>query len=189
MSMSKPTLKSTKFSFNKKMIVIVIIPVILLAGLIALTSQSIRPDKMDLEVKGLNNADVFSSTYKGNIQIVEFMATWCTVCEQVTNNVGTLFKDNKIPSDVLFWSVSIDPTHDTPDVLNNYISSHNITQPVSDGRWIFGRDVYKYSAYYQATTVPHLFLVNKELKIVDDHLGLMTQDDIMNWINNLKTNT
>jgi len=154
-----------------------------------ITSQSIRPDNMDLVVKGLDDTDISSTNYKGKIQIVEFMATWCTVCEQITNNVGRLFESNKIPSDVVFWSVSIDPTHDTPDVLNDYISSHNITQPVSDGNWIFGRDVDKYSAYYQATTVPHSFLVDRNLKIVDDHLGLMTQDDIMNWIIKIKTNS
>jgi len=183
--MAKTNNKSNQFSFNKNMLIIIIIPVILLISLIVLASNPIIPDKMDLEVTSVNGNVLLSESFKGKIQIIEFMATWCTVCEQITNNVGNLLRDGKISSDVQFWSVSIDPTHDTPEVMLAYMDSHNVTSFFNNGNWIFARDLDKNSAYYQVTTVPHTFLVDRNLKIIENHLGLLTQEDILAWISEI----
>jgi len=184
--MSKSNTKPKESSFNKKMIVVIIIPVILLISFIAIASNPMIPDTMDLDVKGLDGSSFLTKNYEGKIQIIEFMATWCTVCEQITNNVGNLLRNGEISSDVLFWSVSIDPTHDTPDVLSAYMDAHNVTSFANDGKWIFARDVDKNALYYQATTVPHTFLVDRDLKIVKNQLGLLTESDILNWISLIK---
>ena len=182
--MSKETNERTKDSmFNKKVIFVLLIPVILLISLLAITSVPMIPAEMNITAKNLEGSEIVTSGFKGKIQILEFMATWCDTCEKITYNIRDLLKDNQISSDVVFISVTIDPSHDTPEVLRNYIIEHDISQYVSDGRWVFLRDTEQHSSFYQVTNVPHTFLVDKDLQIIENHLGLLTKENILDWIN------
>jgi hypothetical protein len=69
--------------------------------------------------------------------------------------------------------------------LNNYIIQNNLYQFTSEGNWLFLRDTEDQRFLYQVTNVPHTFLVDRDLNIIDDHLGLLTKEDIINWINSV----
>ena len=175
-------------SSKNSLVVIIAIPVILLIALIAFSSVTPKiPDKMNLEVKDLNDQVLSTKNYSGNYIIIEFMATWCSTCEQITDSITSLYKENQVPSDVIFMSISIDPTHDVPKVVNKYITDHNLTELVTQGKWVFGRDVDKNSLTYKVSTIPTLFLLGKDLKILDQQIGLITKAGLSNWINETQT--
>lgn len=68
--------------------------------------------------------------YKGKVFVVEFFFTTCpTICPIMNRNlvgVQNKFKDNK---NFGIASFSIDPVHDTPQVLKNYAEANGITHP------------------------------------------------------------
>ncbi|TRO64222.1 SCO family protein [Christiangramia sabulilitoris] len=77
------------------------------------------------------NGDTISNEdYKGKVYVVEFFFTTCpTICPIMNKNlveIQEVFDDRK---DFGIASFSIDPVHDTPEVLSEYASQYNITSP------------------------------------------------------------
>jgi protein SCO1 len=74
-----------------------------------------------------------SEEMKGKITIVDFFFTSCpSICPIMSTEmerVDDVFRDR---DDVQIYSVSIDPTYDSPDVLNDYASKHN-----ASSKWHF----------------------------------------------------
>ena len=83
--------------------------------------------KKPIEFSGFLNQDsisVKSETYKGKIWVAEFFFASCpTICPIMNREMKLLqnFYQKSIPKNTLqFLSFSIDPSRDTPSVLNNY---------------------------------------------------------------------
>lgn len=80
-----------------------------------------------------SGATVTNDDLKGSVTILAFTFTRCTlVCPRMT---GLLFElQSRIASPrVRFVSISVDPEHDTPDVLARYARTFNASPP----RWRF----------------------------------------------------
>jgi protein SCO1/2 len=78
----------------------------------------------DVKLADQNGKAVTLETLKGKIFVVNFFYTGCpTVCQTINKNmswlVGTYYK-NKM---VYFLTITVDPEHDTPDVLNKYLQT------------------------------------------------------------------
>ncbi|OLS24310.1 MAG: Thiol-disulfide oxidoreductase ResA [Candidatus Heimdallarchaeota archaeon LC_3] len=173
---------------NKKLILkagLLITPFILLVSLIALSAVYDKPTVMDIKVYGLDGNPIFTRDFKGNILIVEFMATWCTVCKQITKNIATLLSTNDL-SDVVFFSITTDPVHDTPEVLNDYIEENDISTYVENGQWVFARDLDSVKELFKVTGVPETYLVDQNLNIANFHIGSLGKAEIMEWIFSLR---
>jgi cytochrome oxidase Cu insertion factor (SCO1/SenC/PrrC family) len=169
-------------TLSPKILAILLIPVILLVsflGALYFIQQPI-PSKMDLQLEKLDGSVIQTSSLKGKTLIVEFFATWCTYCKEISENIAGILQKNSL-SNMVFISVTIDPTHDTIDVLNKYVSDNNLTSNVGD-QWIFARDLSEQYTYYAVSTVPHTFLVDNNSIIVDQKLGLITTNDILSWL-------
>lgn len=68
----------------------------------------------------------------GKVWVVGFIFTRCaTVCPRVTQAMVKLQHEVASP-DVRFVAISVDPTHDTPQVLRDYGRDYGI-----DDRWVF----------------------------------------------------
>ena len=173
-------------TISPKIIVILAIPVILLIALVTalyFIPQPI-PGVMDLKVQKLDGSTLETTSLKGNILVVEFMATWCTNCEEISANIANVLTNNSL-SNVIFLSVSIDPTHDTNTTIVNWIYENNFQKyALNNSQWFFTRDMSEQYTYYGVSTVPHSFLVNKDSKIVDQHLGYLSYDKIFSWVTN-----
>jgi len=83
--------------------------------------------KKPIEFSGFLNQDsisVKSETYKGKIWVAEFFFASCpTICPIMNREMKLLqdFYQKSLPNNPLqFLSFSIDPSHDTPSVLNNH---------------------------------------------------------------------
>ena len=138
---------------------------------------------MDLTLEKMNGTSFQTTSLKGHVLVVEFMATYCTYCQEISSNIKQVLASNQFPN-VIFLSVSIDPTHDTPTVLTNFITLYNFTQYALNGtQWFFTRDMSEQYINYGVTNIPTTFLVNTTSLILDHHLGLLTYDQISTWLN------
>ena len=107
--------------------------ILLLLMLVGCGEEQVKSEKLPfiseepIEFSGFLNQDsisVKSETYKGKIWVVEFFFVSCpTICPIMNREMKLLqnFYQKSIPKNTLqFLSFSIDPSHDTPSVLNNY---------------------------------------------------------------------
>jgi len=75
-----------------------------------------------------NNEEVSNSFYKGKVYVVEFFFTTCpTICPIMTQN--TVLLQNKFYGNPNFGiaSISINPKHDTPEVMKAYAKDKGAT--------------------------------------------------------------
>ena len=71
----------------------------------------------------------YQDLIKGKIVLINFMYATCTnSCPTFTANlvrVQRLF-GNRIGRDVFMYSISLDPEHDTPEVLSQYVKNYSV---------------------------------------------------------------
>jgi protein SCO1/2 len=73
-----------------------------------------------------SGAQFGSAELRGHVWIAAFMFTRCpTVCPRITARMSSLQRElQQRDADVRFVSFSVDPDHDTPEVLRRYASQH-----------------------------------------------------------------
>lgn len=70
---------------------------------------------------------ISNEDYKGKVFVAEFFFTTCpTICPIMNENLVQVQKEFKGNDDFGVASFSIDPTHDTPEVLKEYAKLHGI---------------------------------------------------------------
>ena len=70
---------------------------------------------------------------RGKVWVVSFFFTSCNVCPQTTANMKRLQADLSSYPDVRLVSISVDPQHDTPEVLRKYAADWG----ADPERWLF----------------------------------------------------
>ncbi len=77
-----------------------------------------------------NGESITNEDFNGKVYIVEFFFTTCTdICPIMTQNMVKIQDEFFGNAEVAIASISIDPTHDTPDVLKEYAKNYKITKP------------------------------------------------------------
>ena len=77
-----------------------------------------------------NQKTITNQTFKDKVYIVEFFFTTCpSICPIMTENMIKIQNDFLGNPKVGIASFSIDPTHDTPQVLKEYDKNKGITKP------------------------------------------------------------
>jgi cytochrome oxidase Cu insertion factor (SCO1/SenC/PrrC family) len=87
---------------------------------------------------------------------------------------------------MVFFSITTDPVHDTPEVLNNYIEANDLLKYVENEQWVFARDLDSVREIYKVTGVPETYLVDQNLNIANFQIGSLSKSEIMDWINSLR---
>ena len=73
---------------------------------------------------------ISNEDYKGKVYVVEFFFTTCpTICPVMNKNLVEIQNTFKGKDDFGIASFSIDPSHDTPEVLAEYAETYGITDP------------------------------------------------------------
>lgn len=77
------------------------------------------------------NGDTISNEdYRGKVYVVEFFFSTCpSICPIMRDNLVEVQKEFAGNDDFGIASFSIDPTHDTPEVLKEYAETYGITHP------------------------------------------------------------
>lgn len=94
------------------------------AGDLAIIGKAPKFSFINQHGENINN-----DTYKGKIYVVDFFFTTCpSICPVMTQNMTQIqnaFPDNSIG----IASFSINPEHDTPEILLQYAQKHGATSP------------------------------------------------------------
>jgi len=82
----------------------------------------------DFEFVNQNNDTISNIDYKGKVYLVEFFFSRCTdICIPMSHNLQAIAKQFEGRDDFGIASFSIDPEHDTPEVLKEYKESYKVT--------------------------------------------------------------
>lgn len=77
-----------------------------------------------------NGKTITNKNYEGKIYVVEFFFTTCpSICPIMTENMIKIQNEFLGNPNVGIASITIDPAHDTPEVLLNYAKEKGITKP------------------------------------------------------------
>lgn len=73
---------------------------------------------------------ISNEDYKGKVYLVEFFFTTCpTICPIMNKNLVEIQDEFEDKNDFGIASFSIDPTHDTPEILSEYAENYGIDHP------------------------------------------------------------
>ncbi len=107
------------------------------------------------------------SDFRGKVVIVDFWATWCPPCRKGIPDLIELqkeFKDN-----LVVIGISLD--QDTKSDVIPFMKKYGINYPI-----VYG-DNQVVMEYGSINAIPTSFVINKEGKIVDKHIGLVPKSD------------
>lgn len=115
--------------------------ILLIFGIWAVPKIVDRLSAPDLAIIGEKVVPEFSFTdqhgetitnedYKGKVWVAEFFFSTCPdICPIMNRNMATVQDKYFANSNFAIASFTIDPAHDTPEVLKEYAESYNITKP------------------------------------------------------------
>lgn len=73
---------------------------------------------------------ITNEDYLGKVYVVEFFFTTCPdICPIMNKNLIEVQEEFKGEEDFGIVSITIDPKHDTPEVLKNYAENYGVTNP------------------------------------------------------------
>ncbi len=83
-----------------------------------------KPVVGEIELTNGEGKRVKLSDYQGDVLLVFFGFTNCPdVCPMTMGRLGKMYRDMGEPDDVQVAMITVDPAHDTPEVLANYVSA------------------------------------------------------------------
>ncbi len=122
----------------------------------------------DWALKNVDGKTVKLSDYKGKVVILDFWATWCPPCRAEIPSFVELYK--KYSQDgLVVVGVSVD--EEGPSVVKPFIKRNKIEYPIvmADGKIE--------QAYGGVEAIPTTFIINREGKIVNKHVGLTSKEE------------
>ena len=112
----------------------------------------------------VNGNTVRLSDYRGKVVLIEFWATWCGPCRELTPVLNKIYEKYK---DKGFVVLALTPEENT-NTVKSYIKENNVTYPV------LIIDM-KTTRRYGVISIPASFLISRDGRVAEKHLGV-TQD-------------
>ena len=91
------------------------------------------------------------SDYRGQVVVLDLMATWCLVCEDEMEELSQLRAERP---DVVIITITVDPT-ETDEMLSAYKENHNAD-------WLFARDTDNVWLKYRDLYLPTLVFIDPQ---------------------------
>ncbi|MBI4691533.1 MAG: TlpA family protein disulfide reductase [Nitrospirae bacterium] len=121
----------------------------------------------DFTLRDISGNTIALSAYRGKVVMVEFWATWCPPCKELVPVLEGLYEKYKDRGFVILALVSED---DGKDAIESFINEYKVTYTVV----LANNEVIR---RYGISSIPISFIINKEGKIVNRHIG--NSPDIM----------
>ena len=132
--------------------------------------EAIIYDEQDNEINTL--------TFKGKPTIVNFWTTWCTYCEQEMPSFEKAY--NQYKDEVNFVLVDVlDSQEETKENGINFKNEHNLSMPI-----YFDRN-HQAVAKFGAPGFPTTFFIDKNGNIYKIVISMLTEEKLLNYIENL----
>lgn len=92
------------------------------------TEQTIYPTIPDFSFINEDKETITDKDFKGKVYVADFFFVTCpTICPVMKKNMLTVYKEYKDNPDVKILSHTIDPEHDTPEILKKYATDLGVT--------------------------------------------------------------
>lgn len=129
----------------------------------------------NFDLTSTDGKNIKLSDYRGKIVIIDFWATWCPPCRKGIPDLIELQKEFK--NNLVVIGISLD--QDTKSDVVPFMKKYGINYPVVYGTNQVIMD------YGSINAIPTSFIINKEGKIVDKHIGLVPKSEYANKIKEL----
>jgi peroxiredoxin len=134
----------------------------------------ITPANLDFRLNDMHGEEVDLSTYRGNVILLNFWATWCGPCKYEVPAFVEL-QDQYRDQGFVALGVSTD---DPPDRLKQFAEEYNMNYPVLVGR---DNDAIL-DAYGPIWAIPVSFFIDRDGNVCKKHMGLATKDQFERMI-------
>jgi cytochrome c biogenesis protein CcmG/thiol:disulfide interchange protein DsbE len=126
----------------------------------------------DFILTSTNGKNIKLSDYRGKVVIVDFWATWCPPCRRGIPDLIDIQKQFK--NDLVVIGISLDS--DTKADVVPFMKKYGINYPIVYGN----NDVVM--SYGSINAIPTSFVIDKNGKIVDKHIGLVPKSEFISKI-------
>jgi len=109
-------------------------------------------------------------TLKGKVIVLNFWATWCPPCRVEIPAFNNAY-EKYVAKGVEIVGVSLDQKG--WDAIRPFLEKHKINYPVVLG----GAEIAR--AYGNIRSIPTTFIIDRKGKVVDSHVGAMTEDALV----------
>ncbi len=146
---------------------------------VAAKPASKRNPAPDFEVKDSNGQPFHLADYKGKVVLLNFWATWCGPCKV---EIPWFIEFEKNYKDRGFAVVGVSLDEDGWGAVKPYIESRKMNYRVALGNLDLER---LYGGREGIESLPTSFVIDRDGKIADVHVGLISRSDYQNELEEL----
>jgi len=130
-------------------------------GEVEIIPLSIGDAPPDFTSKDVNGNTVKLSDYKGRVVLIDFWATWCPPCGELTPVLNNLYEKYKNRG---FVVLALTPEENT-NTIKSYMKEYSVTYPVliTDMKTV---------RWYGVISIPASFLISRDGRVAEKHLGV-----------------
>lgn len=148
-------------------VLIIFIILIFISGCAAETDVYVMKDAPDFTLKSITGEKLSLKDFRGDVVLVDFWATWCGPCQMSIPELVHL-QEKYREKDLVILGISLDEPGKVDDIqLQRFIDKYQMNYPVMRG----GDDVMMSYFGRTSTSIPVMFVVNREGKIVEKVSG------------------
>ena len=150
--------------------------VILILGTWYMTEQTDNSSTIDFHLKDLDGNEFSLKSFQGKVVVVNFMATWCSICRLEMAHFSDLWEYYGDSIIILF--VDIDPL-ETEDILRPFAEHYG-----REG-WIWSRDTANLAQTVDIAATPTTIIFDKKGEPRFKHVGLTDVSTFIQGIDRL----
>ena len=146
------TLIAGSTSRNLSLMIAAVIGVSVLGG--GWYLMQIQKERMEFSIPDIDGNTMTLSDYRGEVVVLDFMATWCGPCKAAMPGLVSLYND--IGNQFVMISISVDPSFDTVQVLEDWTETYGAT-------WIHARDLADppVTQQFEVSSIPTYVIIDR----------------------------
>lgn len=135
----------------------------IIASLGTVTNRTTLENAPDFVITDINGKKLVLSEMRGNVVLLDMMATWCPTCEKIIPEIKKVYE--KYPN-LIIISVDVDASETTND-LRKFAEEHGIT-------WHVAKDTDNLLKKYEVTEIPKIIIIDIDGKISYADVGYIS---------------
>ena len=160
-----------------RLLVVFLLPIVIVGGswtILRLSSRN-QPKTLapEFTLTDIDNNMFSLSSFRGKIVVLDFMATWCSACNQQIPNLEKIWETYR--GDIVIISIDIDLSESTERL-------RAFTQQYTNATWTWARDVANLVQTYQVTGMPKTVVIDQNGFVRFTHVGVTDSSTLIQEI-------